>query len=86
MIRKWRNQKEIPTPQTEGWEKTKVTLRLFIPRKHIVSRVSSNSTIGGHSVSRTYLKYKQNGTTTEVSPWNDQYYKITGVLTGFTGA
>ena len=27
--RKWRNQEEIPTPQTEGWEKTKVTLRYF---------------------------------------------------------
>ena len=27
MIRKWRSQKEIPTPQTEGWEKTKMTLR-----------------------------------------------------------
>ena len=25
MIRKWRNQKEIPTPQTEKWEKTKMT-------------------------------------------------------------
>ena len=25
--RKWCNQKEIPTPQTEGWEKTKMTLR-----------------------------------------------------------
>ena len=23
--------------------------------------------------------------TTEVSPWNDQYYKITGVLNRFTG-
>ena len=27
MIRKWRNQKEIPTPQTEGWEKNKMTFR-----------------------------------------------------------
>ena len=28
MIRKWRNQTEIPTPQTEGWvKKTKMTLR-----------------------------------------------------------
>ena len=27
--RKWRNQKEIPTPQTEGWEKIKMTLRYF---------------------------------------------------------
>ena len=27
MIRKWRNQKEIPTPKTEGWEKPKLTLR-----------------------------------------------------------
>ena len=26
MIRKWRNQIEIPTPQTKGWEKTKMTL------------------------------------------------------------
>ena len=26
MIRKWRNQKEILTPLTEGWEKTKKTL------------------------------------------------------------
>ena len=26
MIGKWRNQKEIPTPQTEGWENTKMTL------------------------------------------------------------
>ena len=27
MIRKWPNQKEIPTPQTEGREKLKMTLR-----------------------------------------------------------
>ena len=29
MIGKWRNQKEIPTPQTEGWEKqyNKMTLK-----------------------------------------------------------
>ena len=26
MIWKWRNQKEIPVPQTEEWEKTKMTL------------------------------------------------------------
>ena len=29
MIRKWLNQKGIPIPQTEGWEKTKITLRYF---------------------------------------------------------
>ena len=52
MIRKWRNQKEIPTPQTEGLEKTKMTLRyiVLIRRIHIVSRVSSYSSICGHSV------------------------------------
>ena len=25
MIRKWHNQKDISTPQTEGWEKTQMT-------------------------------------------------------------
>ena len=49
MIRKWRNQKEITAPQTEGWEND-------TSRKHIVSRVSSYSPIGGHSVTRAELK------------------------------
>ena len=66
---------------------------VLIPRKHILSRVCSYSPIGGHSDTRTelkmktYIRLKQHKnstpkhkairTTTEVSPWNDQYYKIT---------
>ena len=55
MIRTWHNQKEIPTPQTEGWEKTKMTP---IPIKHIITRVMSYSPIDGHTVTRTELKYE----------------------------
>ena len=33
MIGKWRNQKEIPTLQTEGWEKTKMTLMYTYTKK-----------------------------------------------------
>ena len=37
---KWRNQREIPTPKTEEWEKNKLTLKVPVPRKRIVSRVT----------------------------------------------
>ena len=49
MIRKWRNQKEIPTPKTEGWGKTKLALRYLYQEN---SRVSSYFPIGGHSATR----------------------------------
>ena len=49
MIRKWRNQKETPTPQFEGWEKTKMT-HMYL---YIKYRVNSYFQIGGHSVTRT---------------------------------
>ena len=55
--------------------------------------MSNYSPIGGHSVIRTELNYKsankaqtahkidsKTQNNTEVSPWNDQYYKITGGL------
>ena len=58
MIRKLRNQKEIPTPQTEGWEKSKKNTNVHIPRKHIIIRVSSYFPIGGQLVTRTELKYE----------------------------
>ena len=44
-----------PTPKTEVG-KTKLTIRYFLLRKHIVSRVKSYNRIGGHSVTRTLLK------------------------------
>ena len=50
MIRKWRIQKEIPTPKTEVG-KTKLTIS-----KHTISRVSSNFPIGGHSFTQTWPK------------------------------
>ena len=35
MIRKWRNQEEIPTPQTDGWEKLKMTLTMYLYQENI---------------------------------------------------
>ena len=94
MIRKWRNRKEIPTPQTEGWEKkqkrpyTKKTYckpseRLFPNRRPLsYSNLTKNR--------KAYIRLKQHKnstaknktirTTTEVPPWNNQEYKITGWL------
>ena len=46
------NQKEITTPKTEV-EKNLIDNQALIRRKHIVSRVSSYFSIGGHSVSGT---------------------------------
>ena len=86
MIRKRRNKKEIPTPKIEVG-KTKLTIRYYY-LENIVSRVSSYFPIGGYALTRTLLKCvnvhkvqtaqkfdsknKTNGTTTEVTPWNDQ--------------
>ena len=55
MIKKWHNQKEIPTPKTEVG-KNLINNQVLLLRKHIVSRVSTYSPIGGHSVTRTEIK------------------------------
>ena len=59
MTRKACNRREIPIPKTE-LRKTKLTIRYLynVLRKHIVSRVSSCFPIGGHSVTRTWIKYE----------------------------
>ena len=82
MIRKWCNQKEIPTPKTEVG-KNLLNNQVLVLRKHIVSQVSSYFPIGGHSENtKTYIRCKRHknsmpehktiGTTTKVLPWNDQ--------------
>ena len=40
IIRKWRDQKEIPTPKNRAGKKTKLSIR-YQYKKHIVSRVNS---------------------------------------------
>ena len=76
-----------------GVGKNQNVTQVLVPRKH-VSRVGSYSLIGGHSVTRTELRYenvhkaqtarkfdskhKTIRTTLKVSPWNDQLYNITG--------
>ena len=57
---KRRNLKETPTPKTEVG-KTKLTIR-YLYLKSYRKPSEQNST----------PKHKTNGTTTEVSPWNDQ--------------
>ena len=88
MIRTWRNQKEIPTVQTEGWEKTKILLDDYTketnrkPSEQLFPNRRSLSYLNLNKNMRTYIRLKQHKistpehktirTATEVSPWNDQ--------------
>ena len=56
MIRKWRNQKEIPTPKTKVGKT--INSQVLLLRKHILSRLSCYFPIGGHSITQTLLKYE----------------------------
>ena len=57
MVRKWCNQKEISTPNTKVG-KNLINNLVLILSKHKVSRMGNFSRIGGHSVTRTELKYE----------------------------
>ena len=84
MIRKRRNQKEIPTLKTEVG-KTKLTIRYLLCRKPIEQLFPNRLPLNYPNLNKnmkTYKsfkhhknstpKHKTNGTTTEVLPWNDQ--------------
>ena len=83
-----RNQKVIHTPNTEV-RKTKLTIRYeyfepseqLFPNRRPLSYPNLTETIKSHMRFKQHKtstpKHKTNKTTTEVSPWNDQLYKIT---------
>ena len=84
MVRKWRNKGEIPTPQTEGWEKNQMTFRhlyrkpseqLFPNRlpfsyPNLTKNMKTQIRLRQHTNSTP--KHKTIRTTTAVSPWKDQ--------------
>ena len=96
MIRKWCNQKENPTPNTEV--KKRLNKQLGIYTKKTYRKPSEQLFLNRWTLShpnlklnmKTHIRCKQHKNqhqdieiiriTIEVSPWNNQYYKNTGEL------
>ena len=71
MIGKWRNQKEISSPQTEGWEKTKIHVGTYTKKTYRKSSEQlfpnrwSNSYPKFAENIKTYIRLKQHNKLTK---------------------